>query len=166
MIIKNPPKPRRGVMCLIAFEHELGSSADGAKIYPSMSSHQQNHKSTHACGAVEVEINMVRIVAEPDGSDDRPSATRSAEPRSKSDAKAQSAPDADGWYAIENITPEHKKLVVWAFNGNQARMKYLDLESVCPGGSLWIYADELLSDADPEPPQPTHYRLRLPDPKV
>lgn len=50
---------------------------------------------------------------------------------------------------------------VWAFNGEQARMKWIS----CDGYGLWIYADELLTDADPEAEQPTHW-MALPEPPL
>ncbi len=49
---------------------------------------------------------------------------------------------------------------VWAFNGEQARMKWVEGEEY----ALWIYADPLLSEADPDPVQPTFFVPLLPDP--
>lgn len=89
-----------------------------------------------------------------------------AMPESTEPVAPMPEPDADGWYKIDQIPDAHRKLVLWAFNGEQVAMRWLDLESVEPGTSLWIYNDELLNDADPEPPQPTHYRLMPPDPVV
>lgn len=51
---------------------------------------------------------------------------------------------------------------VWAFNGEQARMKWIEGE----GYALWVWADPLLSDADPSPPQPSHFVPLLADPIV
>ncbi len=87
-------------------------------------------------------------------------------PESAESATPMPEPDADGWYKIDQIPDAHRKLVLWVFNGEQVAMRWLDLESGEPSTSLWIYNDELLNDADPEPPQPTHYRLMPPDPVV
>ena len=38
----------------------------------------------------------------------------------------------------------------WAYNGEQARMRWIEGECY----ALWIWADELLSDADPDPISP------------
>ncbi|HEX7324286.1 MAG TPA: hypothetical protein VF292_02890 [Rhodanobacteraceae bacterium] len=43
--------------------------------------------------------------------------------------------------------------VIWAFNGEQGRMRWIEGAEY----ALWIYDDELLSDACPEPDQPTHW---------
>lgn len=49
---------------------------------------------------------------------------------------------------------------VWAYNGEQVRMKWIEGDEY----ALWIYADELLTDADPTPEQPTHFRPLPPAP--
>lgn len=46
---------------------------------------------------------------------------------------------------------------IWAFNGEPARMKWIEGE----GYALWVYAEELMSDSDPSPTQPTYW-FRLP----
>lgn len=51
---------------------------------------------------------------------------------------------------------------VWAYQGpnyHQCQMKWISGE----GYSLWIYTDEILSDIDPDPEQPTHW-MPLPPP--
>lgn len=48
---------------------------------------------------------------------------------------------------------------VWAFNGEQARMKWIEGD----GYALWIYDDEVIADVDPNPEQPTHW-MPLPPP--
>jgi hypothetical protein len=54
------------------------------------------------------------------------------------------------WQQIETAP---KDCEIWAFNGDQARMKW----SEGAGWALWIWADDLLSEVDPEPDQPTHW---------
>jgi len=59
------------------------------------------------------------------------------------------------WQPIETAPRDRE---IWAFNGEQARMVW------CEGDeSLWLWADELLDQADPEPEQPTHW-MHLPAP--
>ncbi|WP_250538755.1 MULTISPECIES: hypothetical protein [unclassified Caballeronia] len=65
--------------------------------------------------------------------------------------------DASQWQQIETAPKDRE---VWTFNGEQARMKW----SEGPDWALWIWADELLSDADPEPDQPTHWMPLPSDP--
>lgn len=48
---------------------------------------------------------------------------------------------------------------VWAFNGEQARMIWVSGD----GYALWVWSDDLLSDADPSPDQPSHW-MPLPKP--
>lgn len=65
------------------------------------------------------------------------------------------------WQSIDTAPKDGS--MIWAFQPN-----------CCPGQSimfwilggrkgLWVYADELLSDADPAPAQPTHW-MPLPEP--
>jgi hypothetical protein len=56
----------------------------------------------------------------------------------------------DGWQPIE--TAPRDGTVVWVFNGEQACMWW---DHVC---GLWLWSEVLLSDVDPEPDQPTHWR--------
>lgn len=49
---------------------------------------------------------------------------------------------------------------VWAYNGEQARMRWTEGECY----ALWIWADDLVSDADPCPDQPTHWMPLPPAP--
>lgn len=67
---------------------------------------------------------------------------------------------SDGWQPIE-IAPKDGA-VVWAFNGSQARMRWILIEGHLHVG-LWIWDDEDLSDIDPDPYQPTHW-MPLPAP--
>jgi hypothetical protein len=66
-----PTKPKRGYMCMIAFEHELGSCHHGTLVYPSMADLEAHHGCVSECGAVEVEveIKLVRVVNEQDFSE-------------------------------------------------------------------------------------------------
>lgn len=63
------------------------------------------------------------------------------------------------WLPIESAPRDGTE--VWAFNGEQARMKFISGD----GYALWVWADELLCDADPDPPQPTHYMDLPPKPE-
>jgi hypothetical protein len=49
---------------------------------------------------------------------------------------------------------------IWAYNGEQARMRWTEGECY----ALWIWADDLVSDADPCPDQPTHWMPLPPAP--
>jgi hypothetical protein len=57
----------------------------------------------------------------------------------------------DAWQPIETA-PKDKE--IWAFNGEQGRMLWSEGNQ----WALWVWADELLSDVDPEPNQPTHWQ--------
>lgn len=61
------------------------------------------------------------------------------------------------WQSIETAPKDGTE--VWAFNGEQVRMKWIEGD----GYGLWIYADELLADVCPDPQQPTYY-MPLPEP--
>lgn len=64
------------------------------------------------------------------------------------------------WMPIETAPRDGSE--VWAFNGEQARMKFISGSE----WALWVYSDELLSDVDPEPEQPTHWMPLPPAPEV
>ncbi|WP_321968885.1 hypothetical protein [Paraburkholderia tropica] len=55
------------------------------------------------------------------------------------------------WQPIETAPKDRE---IWAFNGEQGRMIWSEGHD----WALWIWADPLLSDADPCPEQPTHWR--------
>lgn len=59
---------------------------------------------------------------------------------------------AEGWQSIETAPRDGTE--VWAFNGEQARMRWIE----GPGYALWVWVDALLEDADPSPDQPTHWQ--------
>ncbi len=63
------------------------------------------------------------------------------------------------WQPIETA-PTKDETEIWAFNGEQARMVWLQDEG------LWLWADELLCDADPDPEQPTHWMPLPADPPL
>ena len=63
------------------------------------------------------------------------------------------------WKPIE-LAP--KDAVIWAFNGEQVRMKWILGE----GYSLWVYDDAYLRDVDPDPVQPTHWQPLPPPPNA
>jgi len=48
---------------------------------------------------------------------------------------------------------------IWAFNGDQGVMSWSEGDE----WALWAWAEELLSDVDPSPVQPTHW-MPLPEP--
>lgn len=71
-------------------------------------------------------------------------------------AALRAAPE---WQPIETAPKDGTS--VWAFNGEQAPMCYIAGE----GYALWIWADQVLSDVDPSPEQPTHW-MPLPSPPL
>ena len=58
--------------------------------------------------------------------------------------------EVPGWQPIETA-PKDKP--IWAFNGEQGVMHWTEGDT----WALWVWTDELVSDADPNPDQPTHY---------
>lgn len=57
-------EPVRGFMCRIDWGHELGSEVSGSRVYPSEDDLRRNHSCADACGIVEVEVRLVRVVVE------------------------------------------------------------------------------------------------------
>ncbi|MFC4923037.1 DUF551 domain-containing protein [Delftia deserti] len=55
------------------------------------------------------------------------------------------------WQPIETAPKDGAE--VWAFNGEQARMVWLE-DEFC---ALWVWGDALLTEVDPSPDQPTHW---------
>lgn len=62
-----------------------------------------------------------------------------------------------GWQPIETAPKTGEE--IWAFNGEQWRMIWISGDAY----ALWVHADDLLSDVEPEPNQPTHW-MPLPAP--
>lgn len=52
------------------------------------------------------------------------------------------------------ISTAPKDAEIWIFNGEQGRMHWIEVD----GYALWSWADDLLSDVDPSPEQPSHWR--------
>ena len=63
------------------------------------------------------------------------------------------------WQPIETAPKDGAE--IWAYNGEQARMKFI----AGNGYALWVWADEVLSDIDPCPMQPSHWMPLPPPPK-
>lgn len=70
-------------------------------------------------------------------------------------AAAVSPAVADGWRHIDEAPKDGTE--VWAFNGEQARMRWIEGGEEMPY-ALWIWADDVLGEVDPSPDQPTHFR--------
>lgn len=66
---------------------------------------------------------------------------------------------APQWMTIDSAPRDG---CVWAFNGEQGAMKWSEGD----GWALWVWADELLSDVDPSPQQPTHWQPLPAPPEV
>lgn len=60
------------------------------------------------------------------------------------------------WQPIETAP---KDAPVWSFNGEQGVMHWAEGECY----ALWVWTDDVLSDIDPDPKQPTHW-IPLPPP--
>ncbi|MEC4339618.1 hypothetical protein VPH13_12920 [Stenotrophomonas pavanii] len=58
----------------------------------------------------------------------------------------------ESWQSIEKAPKDGRPL--WVYNGEQGVMKWIEGEEY----ALWVWVDPLLSDADPSPEQPTHFR--------
>lgn len=55
---------------------------------------------------------------------------------------------------------------IWAFNGEQGRMHWTEGEVAGGKWALWVWADQVLADVDPEPHQPTHWMPLPPVPTL
>lgn len=64
------------------------------------------------------------------------------------------------WQPIETAPKDGDE--IWAFNGEQARMKWTEGDE----WALWVWADELLSEVDPSPTQPSYWMPLPPPPAV
>lgn len=66
------------------------------------------------------------------------------------------------WQPIETAPKDGN--AIWAYQGNnyhQCQMKWIEGE----GYALWVYVDEVLSDVEASPQQPTHWMPLPPPPK-
>lgn len=59
------------------------------------------------------------------------------------------------WQPISTAPRDGSEL--WAFNGEQGRMNWTAGEMFGDKWALWVWADQLLTEADPQPDQPTHW---------
>jgi hypothetical protein len=57
--------PVVGFMCLTNYWHELGQAPRGGRVYSSLESLRANRSCVAACGIVEVEVRLRRVVQEP-----------------------------------------------------------------------------------------------------
>jgi hypothetical protein len=67
-------------------------------------------------------------------------------------------PQAVAWRLIDTAPKDGTE--IWAFNGEQARMVWVEGDQE----SFWLWADELLDQADPMPEPPTHWMPMPADP--
>lgn len=56
------PGTRRGFMCKIDFDYELGNATGGSRVYSSVSDLLREHDCAHECGIVEVEVRLAKII--------------------------------------------------------------------------------------------------------
>lgn len=62
-----PNRPaRRGFMCSVDFDCELGAAEGGNMVYPSVENLKERRRCVQSCGITEVEVREVRIVQEAD----------------------------------------------------------------------------------------------------
>lgn len=59
-------KIKKGYMCSIDFDWELGEAMGGSTIYPSVEDLKEHHVPWESCGIVEVEITRTNIVHKED----------------------------------------------------------------------------------------------------
>ena len=57
---------RRGFMCKVDFDHELGEAVGGNTIYGDEEDCRKNRRCIDTCGMVEVEVRLKRVVQEED----------------------------------------------------------------------------------------------------
>lgn len=65
------------------------------------------------------------------------------------------------WQPIETAPKDGTE--IWAYNGEQARMYWAEGHGENFDYALWVWSDDLLSDVDPSPDQPTYW-MPLPAP--
>lgn len=67
---------------------------------------------------------------------------------------------AQSWQPINMAHKDGRAL--WVFNGEQGVMKWIEGE----GYALWVWVDPVMSDVDPSPEQPTHFRELMAPPTL
>lgn len=55
---------RRGYMCKIDFDHELGEASGGSKVYASVADLRKEHDCVDTCGIVRVHIVLEEVMVE------------------------------------------------------------------------------------------------------
>jgi hypothetical protein len=94
---------------------------------------------------------IAEIEAEPGGKERIAAARERVRSLLASPGKAE----AERWQPIETAPRDRE---IWAFNGEQGRMQWSEGSADNgEGWALWVWCDQLLSDADPDPEQPTHW---------
>lgn len=51
-----------GYMCEIDWDHELGESLGGSRVYPSLADLKHNHTMWKECGIVKVKVSKVKSI--------------------------------------------------------------------------------------------------------
>lgn len=69
----------------------------------------------------------------------------------------------DGWQPIETAPKDGTKILAYIHidDGDIGVMKWMDFGS---GLAAWVWDDELMGEADPDPYQPTHWMSLPPNP--